>query len=234
LLHVAGGGFGQGAAAAEGSVGVSDPLLLELYGAIPKQLRQEVERHAREARQEHDRRAREARALDPADADLQRASALYVLAMRLIGGRARHEAEEIVTFGAEALQYFQLLQGRPVLPDDEAMIFAALKALVDSHVTDHRYGARRNKRRKRLRAGAPRMRLNDPHYVAAWFIEQRREHWCRRHGERRCPAAEIDAMIDREIANTSEVFGIQLSKPRLVTVLREPKKRRFTEIFYQD
>ena len=78
------------------------------------------------------------------------------------------------------------------------------------------------------------MRLDNRHYLAAWFVEQHRRYWCDQHGERRCPKKALDQIIECVIEFTRDQFGVQLSDGELIRWLNEPKKRRLTQIFYED
>ena len=196
----------------------------------------------------YDVRCEALRTLDETDAGLCRASALYTFAMTLITGRGPAADWDVPDTLDASLKFYGLVLRTPDLPDDEAAIWEGLKdwAIVRAFDQVAEHPLKRNKRRKR-RAGRIRMRLDrqginddgtrrdgEAHYLAAWFVEQLRQHWCSHYGELRCSPGELDAIIDRVIDFTGKTFDLSLNKGRLITVLREPKKRRFTKIFYED
>jgi hypothetical protein len=187
------------------------------------------------------------RGLDKNDADYLRTRTLYTAAMLLIVGRdfeggcvgfpiyyalLRRAFERVP--GGENLSFDK---AGVLMPGEKNVLVAVAHLLGERsiwHAFERDFGPRkRNKRRRRV-YGDLRIRLDDPHYVTAWYVEQLRRHWCGWQGMRRSSPGELKDMVERVIDLTREGFGVELSEVKLATVLREPKKRRLTKIFYED
>jgi hypothetical protein len=180
----------------------------------------------------------------PVDGDPQRALLLFCAAMRLHAGRID---DVVVEQSAGAFLYYDFCfrsdipaerrrqfvtdsEAGRLRPDHEFHIYEAIALAIANHVVKASLGrlGRRNKRRTR-RHGVLRMRLNDPHYMAVWWAEKQMQSWCIRHGKKRC--LKQDAIVD-DVITKARNLGVVLEKKRLLTILREPKKRRFTNILY--
>ena|SRR6478672_1681144 len=190
----------------------------------------------------------EMRTLDAADASFYRAAVLYVYGMTLISGQGAAADARVTNLMDWHLHMYEMLLRTAAPPDDEEAI---LEGLLDwlivrclDKVADeprkHRKRRRRLKGTPKLAMRFPRQGVNadgtlhgDPHYFAAWFVERLRQHWCHYHGERRLPPGELKAIIRREIDLTRKEFNVELDEDRLIRVLRDPKERRFTKIFYE-
>lgn len=181
------------------------------------------------------------RAQPKADADLLRAVHLYNIAMMLITGRgpaAVHTQQLPATMAAAVDIYHDLLRA-PLAPDGEPLegeiaIWQGLAIPALVRAFDQQHGPRRPRKRRQRMRGAPHMRLDNPHCLAAWFVEQHRRYWCDQNGERRCPAEVLDQIAECVIEHTRTKFGLALSRLELARWLNEPKARRLTQIYYRD
>jgi len=183
-------------------------------------------------------RYEDGRPLDHADADMLRACHLYMVAMTLVTGRAPYP-DLLRPFGVDrevcgAIEFYNLLLPQPSAspPDEEEAIWQALIRPAVARLEEEFDGPRKPLKRRARSYGPQQMRLDDPHYIAAWLIEQLRRYWCHHYGEPRCPRDELDVLIARVMAMTRRCH-IELDRERLRSVLRDPKSRRLTNIFYR-
>jgi hypothetical protein len=166
------------------------------------------------------------RGLDRAGLDAHRALLQYIWAMMVLTGQD-NGTTGLMMFG----HYSRIDKDMPPLGEDAC---AVLRGLTGMTVMRTLRGPPRRKRRNRLKLAHPIIRLDDHHYVTAWFVEQLRHHLVIRRGWRRCPAKQLDRIIGDVVACASERFGVDLSEERIRTIINEPKNRRYTHIFYLD
>jgi hypothetical protein len=165
------------------------------------------------------------RGRDRTTRDIYRSLTLYIWAMSLLSGQNDGSA------GFVMYRWFLQIDKGAMPLDGEDAVLRGIVGLTELRAF---HGPRTRKRRKRVRAPYPIIRLNDAHYVTAWFVEQVRQRWVELHGWRRCPADKLDEIVNRLVASACERFDMQLSANRIRTIVKEPKRRRYTELFYLD